>query len=297
MPKIRGVKPDYWTDEDIVDLSIPARLLFIGLWSYACDNGHLQDKPKQIKMRIFPGDDVSAAELLRELADGGRIQRVDGWIVIPKFTKHQKPDRRYFQTCEKPGCTKPSWNSQPETRGGHHEPTASTHGGPTVGSMGPRGDGDGDGEVMVRGSEGEESAAEPTDATPSTSLALVSEARPDIDRVCEHLAEQIEARGSKRPAVTARWRNEARLMLDRDKRTEEQVHACIRWLFQSDHRDARFWRTNIRSMPKLREEYDRLRELAETQPTAPTSRNSEFQAQQERAMARAIERERQMGIR
>ena len=77
MPKIRGVKPDYWTDEDIVDLSIPARLLFIGLWSYACDNGHLQDKPKQIKMRIFPGDDVSAAELLRELADGGRIQRVD----------------------------------------------------------------------------------------------------------------------------------------------------------------------------------------------------------------------------
>jgi hypothetical protein len=63
MPKIRGVKPDYWTDEDIVDLSIPARLLFIGLWNYACDNGHLQDKPKQIKMRIFPGDDVNATEL------------------------------------------------------------------------------------------------------------------------------------------------------------------------------------------------------------------------------------------
>ena len=142
----------------------------------------------------------------------------------------------------------------------------------------------------------EESGAD-APAPTSTTLALVSEARPDVERICEHFAGQREAMGSKRPAITAKWRNEARLMLDRDKRTEEQVHACIRWLFQSDHRDARFWRTNIRSMPKLREEYDRLRELAESQPVASTSRNSEFQAQQERAMARAIERERQMGIR
>lgn len=145
--------------------------------------------------------------------------------------------------------------------------------------------------------EKEESAAKPPDAPPAKSLALVSEDRPDVDRICQHFADQREAMGSKRPAITAKWRNEARLMLDRDGRTEEQVHACIRWLFQSDHRDARFWRTNIRSMPKLREEYDRLRELAESQPVASTSRNSEFQAQQERAMARAIERERQMGIR
>lgn len=128
-------------------------------------------------------------------------------------------------------------------------------------------------------------------ATPSKGLALVKNDRPDVERICEHLAEQIEARGSKRPEVTARWRNEARLLIDRDKRTEEQVHACIRWLFTSGHKDAQFWRVNVRSMPKLREEYDRLRELAERSPGG-SSRNQEQQDLLARAMARAEERER-----
>ncbi len=129
------------------------------------------------------------------------------------------------------------------------------------------------------------------DAIPGTSLALVNDDRPDVERICEHLAEQIEARGSKRPEITARWRNEARLLIDRDKRTEEQVHACIRWLFTSGHKDAQFWRVNVRSMPKLREEYDRLRELAERSPSG-SSRNQEQQDLLARAMARAEERER-----
>ena len=161
MAKIRGVKPDYWTDEDIVELSIPARLVFIGMWNYACDNGHLQDKPKQLKMRILPADDVNVAELLRELAKKERIQRADGWVTIPNFTKHQKPDKRYFQTCEKAGCVRPDSDSQPETRSAHHERTASTpraHGVRTVGAH-VEGDGDGDGEVMVKGSDGDKPAA------------------------------------------------------------------------------------------------------------------------------------------
>lgn len=157
MPKIRGVKPDYWTDEAIVDLTIPARLLFVGLWNYACDNGHLQDKSKQIKMRLLPADDVNVAELLRELESHGRIERRDGWIIVPNFTKHQKPDKRYFQTCDAPGCERPQADSPPGTRGGHHEATPGTRSGLAGGSQGPHVDGDG--EVMVKGSEGEGGAA------------------------------------------------------------------------------------------------------------------------------------------
>lgn len=107
MAKIRGIKPEFWTDDDIVELSIPARLLFIGLWNHACDNGHLQDKSKQIKMRIFPGDDVNCADLLRELDAAGVINRVDGWIIIPTLTHHQKPHKRWWVTCEMPGCELP----------------------------------------------------------------------------------------------------------------------------------------------------------------------------------------------
>lgn len=152
MPKIRGVKPDYWTDDAIVELTLPARLLFVGLWNYACDNGHLQDKSRQIKMRILPADDVNVAELLRELESHDRIQRHEGWITIPNFTKHQRPDKRYFQTCDAPDCERPHADAPPGTRGGHHETTTSARGGLDVVSMGPHvdGDGDGEGEVMVK---------------------------------------------------------------------------------------------------------------------------------------------------
>lgn len=253
MPKIRGVKPDYWTDEDVVELSIPARLLFIGLWNYACDNGHLQDKSKQIKMRILPGDDVNAAELLRELEVKGCIERANGWIDIPNLTKHQKPDKRYWQTCERPGCTRPSDNPERETRSAHHETTPRPRRGPHVVSQGPLGDGDCDGEgemkVMVN----------------KSAIAIADMPRDDVEAICEHLADRIEANGVKRPTITKAWRDAARLMLDRDERSVGDVLAAINWS-QSDE----FWRANILSMPKLRQKYDQLRLQANRTPKPKT---------------------------
>lgn len=307
MAKIRGIKPETWTDENFVELSPYARLLWIGMWNHACDNGHLQDKSKQLKMRVLPTDDVSCAELLREIEGQGLIERADGWITIPNLPDHQKPHKHWYVICDKPGCihpagmtygigktacTKPdcrhkSTVDQPLSNGGTPVDQPVNNGGSTA-----DGDVDGDGELMVMVTK-EESGADAPDAAKSTQLALVSEKRPDVERICVHLAEQIEARGSKRPAVTARWRNEARLLMDRDGRTEEQVHACIRWLFTSDHRDAKFWRTNVRSMPKLRSEYDRLRELADTRPTVIGGARAQAQSDLlARAMARAEARER-----
>lgn len=78
--------------------------------------------------------------------------------------------------------------------------------------------------------------------------------RDDIDRLCSHLASRIQANGSKRPVVNAKWRDAARLLIDKDGRTEEQVRAAIDWC-----QDNEFWRANILSMPKLREKYDQLR--------------------------------------
>jgi hypothetical protein len=276
MPKIRGIKPETWTDENFVELTPLARLLFIGLWNYACDNGHVEDKPKQIKMRILPADDCNSSDLLRELAENDRIVREGGWITVPTLREHQRIDKRWFVACEKPGCEKPDAkkaDSQPEPRGGHDEATTRPPRNPDVASQGPRDDVDVDVELMVTRGDGETSG-DKSPTPPGTQLALVNDGRDDVERICEHLAEQIEARGSKRPAITARWRNEARLLIDNDQRGEEQVHACIRWLFTSNHRDAKFWRTNVRSMPKLREEYDRLRELAE-QPAGSTNRQQE----------------------
>lgn len=275
MPKIRALKPDFWTDDAVVELSPLARLLFMGLWTYACDNGHVEDKPRQIKMRILPADDVKVGDLLDELVASGRILRRDGWVAVLNFSKHQKIDRRYFSTCNRPGCDRSGANtptSQPETRGGHGGDTSSphpTHDEPTSGAPGGGdgvcdGDGDGDGDT-------------------ARELTLAEAPRADVDRLCELLADRIEANGSNRPAITAKWRDAARLMLDRDNRTEEQVAGAIAWS-QADE----FWRSNVLSMPKLRDQYERLRLSAQR-----TGGSKQSRAQQDtddmfaRAMARA----------
>jgi hypothetical protein len=89
--------------------------------------------------------------------------------------------------------------------------------------------------------------------------------RPDVEKVCRHLADRIADNGSKRPAITPRWRMAARLLLDDDGRTVEQVIKAIDWS-QADG----FWRSNVLSMPKLREKYDQLR-LAAQRPNGRAS--------------------------
>jgi len=89
---------------------------------------------------------------------------------------------------------------------------------------------------------------------PSSRRRDLNEGRQDVERLCTHLADRIEANGSLRPEIGKKWRDAARLMLDTEKRTEAQVHKAIDWC-----QDNGFWRRNVMSMPKLRDQYDRLR--------------------------------------
>ena len=90
------------------------------------------------------------------------------------------------------------------------------------------------------------------DTTPADDAAAPP--REDVEALCTLLADLIEANGSKRPTITKRWRDAARLMLDSDGRALAEAERVIRWS-QADG----FWKTNILSMPKLREKYDQLR--------------------------------------
>jgi hypothetical protein len=134
-------------------------------------------------------------------------------------------------------------------------------------------------------------------ASPSTSEIATRPSdtaieRPEIERICEHLADRIEANGAKRPTITKKWRDAARLMLERDNRTEEQIRGAIDW-----SQDSEFWRANVMSLPKLREKYDTLRLQAQRDRGANGSVVSIDRRQQatndlfDRAMQRAIARE------
>lgn len=100
MPKIRGVKPDTWTDDKFVQLSPLARLLFIGMWNYACDNGHVEDNAVQLKLRLLPMDNCDIPSLVAELINTGQVARHDGYLKVLKLPEHQKIDKFWLTLCE-----------------------------------------------------------------------------------------------------------------------------------------------------------------------------------------------------
>ena len=95
--RIRTVKPDFWTDETLTECSLSARLMFIGLFNFADDNGNLDRSSKQIKMKIFPADTIDCEPLVLDLiAHGVLIEySVNGkkYLHIKGFKKHQVINR------------------------------------------------------------------------------------------------------------------------------------------------------------------------------------------------------------
>lgn len=90
MARIRTIKPEFFTSEDIVQLSPHARLLYIATWCEADKEGRLQWKPLTLKIRYFPVDDVDIRALCEELIDAGLVVPYgDGLAYIPKFGAHQ----------------------------------------------------------------------------------------------------------------------------------------------------------------------------------------------------------------
>lgn len=77
--------------------------------------------------------------------------------------------------------------------------------------------------------------------------------REDVEALCRRLHDRITANGSK-AVITAAWRTEARLILDRDGRELDKALRLIDWC-----QDDPFWKSNILSMHKFRAQYDRLR--------------------------------------
>lgn len=100
MARIRTIKPDFWTDEKLSECSLSARLLFIGLWTFADDEGRMEYNPARLRMQIFPDGSVKDSKLIEmigELSERSviRIYVVDGkqYLDIPNFVKHQKINR------------------------------------------------------------------------------------------------------------------------------------------------------------------------------------------------------------
>lgn len=90
MARIRTIKPDFFTSDDICALPPLARLLYIGLWCEADREGRFAWAPRAFKRRYLPDDECDIEVLCRALL-GRDLVRLYGedLAFIPTFLEHQ----------------------------------------------------------------------------------------------------------------------------------------------------------------------------------------------------------------
>lgn len=103
--RIRSIKPEFWRSDDIVELDIADRLLFIGIWSYVDDNGVGRDQPALIVADLFahdmerdPSDTFARVSRgLQALENQGLINRYAAGkhklLEVVSWSDHQRIDR------------------------------------------------------------------------------------------------------------------------------------------------------------------------------------------------------------
>ncbi|HJD68243.1 MAG TPA: hypothetical protein K8V54_00685 [Corynebacterium kroppenstedtii] len=102
MPRIRTIKPEFWSSPGIEDLPFEWRLLFIAMWNWADDYGRGTAEPRELMGFAFPRDENMTLGEFRRGLDG--IRRVFGvkfykvarrpYYCIPSWERHQKVDKR-----------------------------------------------------------------------------------------------------------------------------------------------------------------------------------------------------------
>ena len=112
MARIRSIKPEFWTSGQVLECSLNARLMFLGMWNFADDYGRLPFSPKSIKAQVFPADEISLDNIrgmILELSTNGLVNiyevdekeylQITGWthqrIDKPQPAKYPGP----FQEC------------------------------------------------------------------------------------------------------------------------------------------------------------------------------------------------------
>lgn len=130
MARIRSIHPGLWTDETFVSLSMPARLMFLGIWNECDDMGSFEWSPLKLKMRLLPADNADAVELLEELTEARCIMPYESsgkrYGAVRNFCQYQRP-KKPTSTCPQTEEVRNWVNTEARsTRDGGEDHTPST---------------------------------------------------------------------------------------------------------------------------------------------------------------------------
>lgn len=190
MPRIRSLKPEFWSSPGIETISPWARLLYMAMWNWADDAGRGTCNLRELQSFAFPHDeeseDVGTSDGFRRVMSEVRGQfgvvfyKVNGrpYYEIPSFVGHQRNERvakgKYPTSSEGE-----PWDFMPPTREGAEAPTTSVvpirkmSAAPTTSGTGYKEQGNrGTGDSAPNGA----GAASPIDVTPNVVVAAWVEA-------------------------------------------------------------------------------------------------------------------------
>lgn len=95
MARARNIKPGFFKNELLAEISTAGRLFFEGLWCLADREGRVEDRPRRLWAEVMPYDAFEGEAVMDQLAERGFIIRyeVDGakYAQIVNFLKHQTP--------------------------------------------------------------------------------------------------------------------------------------------------------------------------------------------------------------
>ena len=251
--RIRSIKPEFWRSEDIADLTVEDRLLFIGLWSYVDDNGVGIDRLADVCADLFaldlerdpPETFARVSRGLQNLSEAGRIVRytVEGksYLHITNWSKHQRIDKPNKARYPHPDAENATIREEVATPSRHPRETPA----PGTEEQGNRG-------------TGEQGTCDPADAGSLSDAASGADAteatNPDAEALSHYLADRIRTNGNKVRTVGKRWHDAMDRLIRLDGYTPEQIRQVIDWSQGNE-----FWAPNILSAPKLREKFDTLK--------------------------------------
>lgn len=106
MARLRTLKPDYYLDEGLSEVSLEAHFLLSGLWTIADRAGRLEDRPRRIKVQVFPYREVDVDKALGELAAAGYVVRYEAegkrLLQVTDWERDQRPHVREPESCLPP---------------------------------------------------------------------------------------------------------------------------------------------------------------------------------------------------
>lgn len=100
MARIRSIKPEFFTSDQLVECSTNARLLFVGMWVFCDDCGRHAVSMKKLKLEVFPGDSFSDDQICGWFNELWRARLIEVYksksgvlFFVVSGWHHQKIDR------------------------------------------------------------------------------------------------------------------------------------------------------------------------------------------------------------